>query len=149
MTMPNGEGAEAMTCAQSSVKEQVMAVLHEIVDPCSLATSHPLSIVDLGLIRKVDVDGGEVRVVMGTTGPGCLYYPDLASSIHRTIESLPGVSQADVELDTTFVWGPEAMAPDARQRRLEGLLDDGTGPVRPQQWRHDAARRRALQVRAE
>ena len=55
--------------------EEVVASLREIVDPCSAATGVPVSIVDMGLVRHVEIDGDEVRVELRLTSPLCHQAP--------------------------------------------------------------------------
>lgn len=63
--------------------EQALAALENVVDPCSRATGHPMSIVDLGLVDKdcVTIQGDDVEVGLVLTDPMCAFYRDLASWI--------------------------------------------------------------------
>lgn len=117
----------------------VRAEIAQIVDPCSTSTEHPISIVDLGLVRAVEIgSGGDVRVRLGTTGPGCLYYPDLMRAIERAVADIPGVASVHVELDNEFTWDASAMAPEARARRDAVLLGKVPGLARPRAWKESA-----------
>jgi metal-sulfur cluster biosynthetic enzyme len=117
--------------------EDVRRALAAVYDPCSQAGAHPTTIVDLGLVRDVSVsEDGRVRVLLGVTGPGCLYIPQLGNAVEHVVGAVPGVASVQVDFDTTFVWTEAAMSEEARARRNEALL--GTGPaaagLRPRQW---------------
>jgi metal-sulfur cluster biosynthetic enzyme len=116
----------------------IREALEAVTDPCSTATAHPVSIVDLGLVRSITIDDQRmVRIDLGTTGPSCLYYPTIASTVARVVSELPGVAEVDVRHDRSFKWDESAMDDEARQRRADGLLHHATSPIRPQQWREN------------
>ena len=67
----------------------------------------PVNIVDLGLIYSMEIkpqDGGGnlVEVKMTLTAPGCGMGPSIASDAQRKILSVPGVTDAQVDV----VWDP-------------------------------------------
>jgi metal-sulfur cluster biosynthetic enzyme len=90
-------------------EEQVREVLKPIEDP-----ELHLGIVDLGLIYGVDVnpqpEGDEVKVQMTFTTPFCPYGPQLKASVQRAVSTLPGVTQALVNVVFTPPWDPRTMA---------------------------------------
>ncbi len=67
----------------------------------------PVNIVDLGLVYDCAIDQPEgaaakVSVKMTLTAPGCGMGPTIAAEAKQKVMSVPGVSDADVEL----VWDP-------------------------------------------
>jgi probable FeS assembly SUF system protein SufT len=62
----------------------------------------PVNIVDLGLVYDCRVDGGSVEVKMTLTAPGCGMGPVICEEARAKIMTLPGVTDARVEL----VWDP-------------------------------------------
>jgi metal-sulfur cluster biosynthetic enzyme len=94
--------------------EAVTAAINAIVDPCSRAAGIPAGLVDMGLIRALDVTGGQdgavVRVVVGVTEYGCLLGPAFSDEIRRRVAALPGVREVVTELDDRFDWVPEDMS---------------------------------------
>ena len=66
----------------------------------------PVNIVDLGLVYDCAIterpEGARVDVKMTLTAPGCGMGPTIAAEARSKILSLPGVTDADVEL----VWEP-------------------------------------------
>lgn len=90
-------------------EEQVMNAIKPIEDP-----ELHLGIVDLGLIYGVDInpqpEGDEVKLTMTFTSPFCPYGPQLKASVHRTLQTLPGVKQTVVNIVFTPPWDPRTMA---------------------------------------
>ncbi len=77
--------------------ETVRQALREVLDP-----EYPVSIVDLGLIRGVDVEGPTVRVRMTYTSMGCPCMEMIQDDIRERLLRLPGVERVDIEV----VWEP-------------------------------------------
>ncbi len=83
--------------------DAVLEALREIEDP-EIGTN----IVDLGLIYSVSIDKDRaVSVKMTTTTRFCPASGFLADAVKTRIESLEGISQADVELVYEPAWSPE------------------------------------------
>ena len=89
--------------------EQVTAALQNVLDP-----ELGMSVVDLGLIYGVDVDGGHVRVTMTLTAPGCPIHDAMSESVRRAVLDIPGAT--DVEVTITFdpPWTPDRIIPRLR-----------------------------------
>jgi metal-sulfur cluster biosynthetic enzyme len=96
--------------------EEVVASLREIVDPCSAATGVPLSIVDMGLVRQVEIDGDEVRVELRLTSPLCHQVPYFLMEIERLVGALDGVRSVTCDYDLGLEWTPALMSPAASAR---------------------------------
>jgi len=94
--------------------EMVARALEDVCDPCSLATGTPLSIVDLGLVAGWSAEGGRVRLVLCTTGPGCTFVGHLALAARDALARLPGVVDVEVSWDPTVVWDRSRMTAAAR-----------------------------------
>ncbi len=85
----------------------------------------PVNIVDLGLIYDCSIvhqESGKARVSvkMTLTAPGCGMGPTIAAEARMRVESIPGVSEANVEL----VWDPpwdQSMISEAGKMKL-GLI---------------------------
>ena len=74
-----------------------------------------ISIVELGIVRGVSVDGGRVRVEVTPTYSGCPATEVIATSIR---ESLSAIGLDDVELVTTLSppWTTDWMAPEGKRK---------------------------------
>ena len=77
----------------SAVSEaEVLAGLAEVQDP-----ELPVSIVDLGLVRSVAVDGDAVRVGIAFTSIACPCTDVLLEDVEARLRRLPGVGSVRVE----------------------------------------------------
>ena len=121
----SGDGASAAAPAKtgSDARGAVKAVwdpLKTCYDP-----EIPVNIVDLGLVYDCSIEQPEgnpakVNVKMTLTAPGCGMGPTIAAEARSKIETLPGVSEANVEL----VWDPpwnQAMISEVGKMKL-GLI---------------------------
>jgi metal-sulfur cluster biosynthetic enzyme len=100
----------------------VWAAIAEVVDPCSRLYGTDLSLVDLGMVERVSVDGaGAVHLELLLDDPLCMYTFVLQKELRERIASLDGVSSVDIVVLPDFSWSRERVNPAARAR----LLDDG------------------------
>ncbi len=99
--------------------EAVREALKPVVDPEIF-----ISIVDLGLIRDVEVapGGAKVRVVMTLTTPFCPEGPMIVEQVKQVIATLPGVQESEVELVWNPPWDPRKEASDDVKAEL-GIWD--------------------------
>ena len=74
-------------------KDLVRKILHPIKDP-----DLHVSIVDLGLIKDVHIDGAKVKVEMVLTSPGCPHGPLLLTMAQRMLEMEEYLEDPEVEL---------------------------------------------------
>ncbi len=90
--------------------EGVRQALREVLDP-----EYPVSIVDLGLIRGIDVEGSTLRVRMTYTSMGCPCMEMIQDDIRERLLRLQGVERVEIEV----VWEPWSRAHISE----EGLKD--------------------------
>jgi ring-1,2-phenylacetyl-CoA epoxidase subunit PaaD len=114
-----------MVTAELSI-EAVWEALDEIADP----EIPVVSLVDLGVIKDVAVDGRSVRVAFTPTFLGCPALEAMTRAIAQRVEGLGGQAVVDVVLDDS--WSTDLIRPEARER----LRAAGFAPPAP---RSDAA----------
>lgn len=73
-------------------KTEIMQVLSGINDP---EINKPLT--DLDMVRTVEVDGGDVRIEIALTVPGCPLKNKISSDIMQLVSELDGVQHVDVK----------------------------------------------------
>ena len=73
-------------------EEQVVGGLRKVLDP-----EWPVSVVDMGLIRGVEVEGSTVRIKLTYTTLGCPCTEMIQEDIERCLRALPGVDAVDIE----------------------------------------------------
>lgn len=115
------------------VERAVRDQLDGIVDPCSAANGTDLSIVDMGLLESVDVDGSHVTVSMRLTSPFCMQLPYFVEAVDERVGDVEGVESVELETDDGLEWHAGMMSDEARQERrerkaarAEALADDDT-----------------------
>ncbi|MEE8640563.1 MAG: iron-sulfur cluster assembly protein [bacterium] len=93
-------------------EEAVMESLGTVNDP----EIPGMSIVDLGLIYGVAVEGGKVDVKMTVTAPGCPMAHYMAEMAKKAVEEMEGVDEANVEVVFEPPWKPEMMSDEAKKK---------------------------------
>ena len=93
-----------------ALEEQVIEQLRSCYDP-----EIPVNIYELGLIYDIDVTPGhQVNIRMTLTSPMCPVAGSLPPDVEARVRSVPGVTDAKVELTWEPAWGPEMMTEAAR-----------------------------------
>jgi metal-sulfur cluster biosynthetic enzyme len=98
-----------MSDQTTSKEEGLMEALRTVVDP-----EIGMNIVELGLIRSVDIGEDRAHVVMIMTTPFCPYAPQLLDQTRRT-------AQAFLGLPTTIEMGLEMWDPSMME---DGAADE-------------------------
>jgi FeS assembly SUF system protein len=111
---PVGGAAPAAATAASEpppdLESSIVEVLRTVYDP-----EIPVDIYDLGLIYDLNVEaGGAVQIKMTLTSPACPVAGTLPGEVKSKVESVPGVSSAEVEVVWDPVWNPSMMSEAAR-----------------------------------
>lgn len=108
--------------ASAPGEDDIRAALNTIVDPCSRAAGAPAGLVDMGLIRRLEVrpvppGQVDVHVVIGVTEYACLIGPSFAAEARKRLAPMAGIRELVIDLDGEFDWDPQDMSP-AYQARL-------------------------------
>jgi metal-sulfur cluster biosynthetic enzyme len=104
--LPNGQKATE----PDGLFNRIRTALHEVIDP-----ELGYNIADLGLIYEVGVEaGGNVRVTMTTTTPGCPATNYLSQGVMDKVTNVRGVTSVKVKLTYEPRWTPEMMSPEAK-----------------------------------
>ena len=108
-------------------EEAVWAALREVKDPEIPA----VSVVDMGMIEDVRVEGDAARVVVLPTFTGCPAIDVIKSDVRAAVEAVEGVTSAQVETTFSPPWTTERITQEGRAKLKEfGLAPPtGTGPV--------------------
>ena len=69
-----------------------------------------LSVVDLGLVYGIAIDGPTVRITMTLTAPGCPLHDVMADWVRRAVLAVPGVQEVEVNLTFDPPWTPARIA---------------------------------------
>jgi metal-sulfur cluster biosynthetic enzyme len=94
----------------STVKpEDVIEVLRECFDP-----EIPVNIVDLGLIYDIAIKPDRVDLKMTLTALGCPMAAEVMTDVRDHLLTLPGITDAGVDIVYEPVWSPDRMSEEAR-----------------------------------
>ncbi len=104
--------------------DDVWAALAEIPDP----EIPDISLVDLGVIKSVSVEGERVRVEFTPTFLGCPALERMQLEMAAAIERAGGEPQIDVVLDDS--WSTDRITPEGREKlRLAGFAPPAPRPA--------------------
>jgi FeS assembly SUF system protein len=97
------------------MKDEIIEALKKVYDP-----EIGIDVVNLGLIYDVEIDeegngGAKVRVKMTLTSPGCPLSASISNTAKTMIESVDGVSNAEVKIVWDPPWTPDMMSEEAKK----------------------------------
>jgi metal-sulfur cluster biosynthetic enzyme len=98
-------------CDGSVPRERVWAALEAVEDP-----ELPVTVTDLGLVRRLEIRDGHVRVGLTYTSLACPCVEMIREDVHAAVASIPGVASVEVE-DVLEPWSRADITP----RGLEQL----------------------------
>lgn len=92
------------------IEERVVDVLKTVYDP-----EIPVNIWDLGMIYKIDVkEDGSVDLDMTFTAPNCPAADFILEDVRTKVDSVEGVTSANVNLVFEPAWDQSMMTEEAR-----------------------------------
>jgi FeS assembly SUF system protein len=93
-----------------TLKDDIIKALKKVYDP-----EMPVNIYELGLIYGIDVDDSGVATVrMTLTAPNCPVAGTLPGEVERAVRSVPGVTNAKIELTFDPPWTKARMSEAAK-----------------------------------
>ena len=114
--MSEGEGKRQRAGGRGSdLRETITDALRDVYDPC--CADRGLSIVDMGLIDDIRVDGdGHATIELVLTSGWCPFVVPLLDTIKDRLAHLDACHDTDVRVVWDRVWSSTRMSPVARQR---------------------------------
>jgi metal-sulfur cluster biosynthetic enzyme len=88
--------------------------LREVYDPC--CADRGISIVDMGVVEDVRVDGSHVAVDLVLTTGWCPFVASMSSAIPDRLKRLDGVETVDVRVVWDPVWTMDRLSEPARAK---------------------------------
>lgn len=96
--------------AKLKIEERIIDMLKTVYDP-----EIPVNVYDLGLIYKIDLaDDGELVIDMTLTAPNCPAADFIMEDVRQKVESVEGVSSAQVNLVFEPEWDKDMMTEEAK-----------------------------------
>jgi len=99
---------------QSRTSEEVRDVLREVLDP-----EYPISLVDLGLIRGIEVRGNKAHVKLTYTCMGCPAMDMIQDDVRDRILLMDGIDEVEIEV-VWETWSRKDITPLGR-KQLKGV----------------------------
>ena len=109
-----------MATRRPEAPDWAVRALAEVYDPC--CREKGISVVDMGLLRSVEVSDGHARVELLLTSGWCPFAARVLTDVTEAIGALPGVDSCEVEVVWDEAWTPDRLADSAR-RKLRFLPD--------------------------
>lgn len=111
------DDAEPGDADAGGLEARVRDALEEVIDPCSAAQGYGFSVVEMGLLDRVDIEDGHVTVHLLLTTPTCMMVDRFVKQIDDHVAPLDGVESVELETDDGLSWRPSMMTESAREQR--------------------------------
>lgn len=121
-------GAETAAPARdASLESAVWTALEGVADPEIPA----VSVIDMGMIKEIEVAGGHARVVVLPTFTGCPAIPEIQKDVGAAVGRVDGIFDVHVETSFDPPWTTARITEEGRRKLREfGLAPPtGEGPV--------------------
>lgn len=92
-------------------QETILNALRTVKDP-----ELNVNVLDLGLVYTVQQHDDEVDVEMTLTTPACPAGPEILRNAVSALESVEGITKANVKLVMSPPWTPDRMSDEARDQ---------------------------------
>jgi metal-sulfur cluster biosynthetic enzyme len=102
------------------VPEWALHALSGVFDPC--CREKGISVVDMGLLRSVDVQDGHARVELLLTSGWCPFAGRVLMDVADAMNEQPGVDSCEVDVVWEEAWTTDRLSESAR-RKLRFLPD--------------------------
>ena len=83
-----------------------------VYDPC--CREKGISVLDMGLVRSVQVEEGVATVELLLTSGWCPFAASVLTEVKEQIAGQPGISDADVEIVWDEAWTTDRLSPRAQ-----------------------------------
>jgi metal-sulfur cluster biosynthetic enzyme len=104
--------------SRPAVPDWALAALADVYDPC--CREKGISVVDMGLLRSVEVTDGHARVELLLTSGWCPFASRVLSEVEEAVAGQPGIDSAEVEIVWDEAWTTDRMSESA-VRKLQFL----------------------------
>jgi metal-sulfur cluster biosynthetic enzyme len=109
-----GRDAEVREVEMADVRTAaVMEALASVYDPC--CQEKGLSVVDMALVRRVDLDGERPRVELVLTTGWCPFAATLVGEISEKVAAVAGTAGSTVEIVWDEPWTTDRLSDKARR----------------------------------
>jgi metal-sulfur cluster biosynthetic enzyme len=103
-----------MPIRRADVPEWAVEALSDVFDPC--CRERGISIVDMGLLRSVEVRDRHAKVELLLTSGWCPFASRVLIDVADTIGAQPGVDSCEVQIVWDEAWTTERLTESARSK---------------------------------
>jgi metal-sulfur cluster biosynthetic enzyme len=100
-------------------RAELIEALRDVYDPC--CADRGISIVDMGIVEDVRLEGTHVQVDLVPTTGWCPFVANMSSAIPDRLRRLAGVESVGVTVVWEPVWTMERLASSARDKLVMPL----------------------------
>lgn len=93
-----------------STEDAIWGALRGVSDP-----EYPLSIVDMGMIYGVSLEGRAAHIKMTFTSIGCPAIDMLTGDVVEAVREVEGVEKVDIDVVWDPPWTHESISPEGRR----------------------------------
>ena len=136
---PGGADESGVQQEQDPIIVAFIEALDSIPDPCCILSGKNLSILDLGLINRIERQGDTVTVGITLTDTMCEFSFKIFADIEALAEVVPGVVEVKVVPEVVPIWSAERLS----DRAVAMIKDDSSRFFR--NWDLEKARARRSQ----
>ena len=115
-----------MSHARAPDREAIVDALRDVYDPC--CADRGVSIVDMGVVEDVRVDGAHVDVDLVLTSGWCPFVMSMSDAIPERLRRMEGVDTVHVKVVWDPVWTMDRLSESAREKLVLPL--DELAPIR-------------------
>ena len=99
-----------METTKVRTEEEVRDALREVLDP-----EYPISLVDLGLIRGIEVRGAKAEIKLTYTCMGCPAMDMIQDDVRERLLEMDGIDEVEIEV-VWPTWSREDITPLGRKQ---------------------------------
>ena len=103
-----------MTKVRAPDRDALLEALGDVYDPC--CADRGVSIVDMGVVEDVRVDGAHVDVDLVLTTGWCPFVSSMSTAIPERLRRMDGVESVEVRTVWDPVWTPDRLSASARDK---------------------------------
>ncbi len=93
---------------------RIIAEIDTIQDPCMQAAGMDLSLLDLGLIRRVTITDEQIELLVGLSEPGCGFTHVVSHGLHQAAGKFADGREVTVNFEWRDLWTEDRMNDKAK-----------------------------------
>ena len=105
---------DTVTEARAPDRDAIVDALRDVYDPC--CADRGVSIVDMGVVEDVRVEGAHVDVDLVLTTGWCPFVSTMSTAIPERLQQMDGVETVEVQVVWEPAWTPDRLSESARAK---------------------------------